>query len=270
MERRVEGTYQNSSEVVKAVERLLNEGYTAEEMVIVTDNGSKHQKELEDLTLVEVDTVNPDEGASFWEKAKEMLTFGNYDSDESSTPLTKYNVAENEAEKYTAALKNGDILLLVAQKEASIQNQTASVNQEDPAIVTSKETMKENYEPSPGEAEIYDPTKAQSTREDKPNENREEMLMDDKKLNKNAQEPIENNEHDNLLEDEEAPQLTGDETSVTVDEGNHVYPDNINTGYTAGNDSSDYVNKPDNDSTNNDTYIQSGEKNTDDSEKNNH
>ncbi|MER2294429.1 MAG: general stress protein [Desemzia incerta] len=276
MQRRVEGTYQTSSEVIKAVERLMNEGYKAEEMVVVTDNDSKHQEELDDLTLVEVDTVDPDEGDSFWEKAKEMLSFGNYDTNESNTPLTKYDVAESDAEQYNSALKNGDILLLVAQKESSTQQQAAAVKQEDPAVIASKEKMKEDYEPSPGDEEIFDPTKAQSAREDKPNENKEETLVDDKELNKNAQEPAENNENDNMLEDEEAPQLTGDETSVTVDEGNHVYPDNINTGYTAGDagndadNASDYVNKPDNESNNDDTYIQSGEKNTNDAEKNNH
>lgn len=276
MQRRVEGTYQTSTEVIKAVERLLNEGHKAEEIVVVTDRKSKHQEELKDLTLVEVDTVDPNEGTSFWEKAKEMLTFGKYDSEESNAPLTKYDVDENEAEKYNAALKNGDVLLLVAEKDISNQSQTASVEQEDPAIIASKEAMKEDYEPSPGDEEIFDPTKAQSAREDKPNQNKEAALMDDKKLNKNAQEPVDNNENDNMLEDEEAPQLTGDETSVTIDEGNHVYPDNINTGYTAGNakndadDSSDYVNKPDNDANNDDTYIQSGEKTTDNTEKNNH
>ena len=46
MQRRVEGTYQTSSEVIKAVERLMNEGYKAEEMVVVTDNDSKDRKSV--------------------------------------------------------------------------------------------------------------------------------------------------------------------------------------------------------------------------------
>ena len=44
MDRRVEGTYTTKEETVSAVERLINEGYVAEEIVIVTNE--KHENEL--------------------------------------------------------------------------------------------------------------------------------------------------------------------------------------------------------------------------------
>ncbi len=76
MDRKVEGTYLSKEETVSAVERLINEGYVAEEIIIVTNE--KNESELEDLTIVEVDAVDPNEGFSLWEKLKETFSFGRY------------------------------------------------------------------------------------------------------------------------------------------------------------------------------------------------
>lgn len=259
MQRRIEGTYQSSQEVLKAVERLLNEGYKGEEVVVITDNNSNHQNELNDMTVVEVDSVNPNEGLSFWEKAKEMLSFGNYDVDESKSPLTEYGIDDTEAQAHNEALRNGEILILV-NKETPTNNETihsspvgkTDVHSEE-SIETTREEMKEEYDPAPGEEEVFDPSKAQSSREDKyPDEENNEMeaktLKDDEKNKTNGDIPESSisaqhdsgtgeptsNDNKNRLDDEEAPQLTGDETSVTLDEGTHEYPDKINTGYTEG------------------------------------
>ena len=235
MQRRIEGTYQSSEEVLKAVERLLNEGYKGEEMVIITDNNSNHQKELDDISLIEVDSVNPNEGLSFWEKAKEMLSFGNYNVDESNGPLAEYGIDDSEAQTHNEALRNGEILILVNKEvpkniknvvadNGSSRTQGASTPAEE-SIEQTREEMKEEYEPSPGEEETFDPSKAQSSREDKLS-GEENMEEEGNTMN--------DNENKNRLDDNEAPQLTGDETSVTLDEGSHEYPDNINTGYTEG------------------------------------
>lgn len=235
MQRRIEGTYQSSEKVLKAVERLLNEGYKGEEMVIITDNNSNHQKELDDVSLIEVDSVNPNEGLSFWEKAKEMLSFGNYNVDESNGPLAEYEIDDSEAQTHNEALRNGEILILVSKEvpkniknvvddKDSSRTQRASTPTEE-SIEQTRGEMKEEYEPSPGEEETFDPSKAQSSREDKTFEE-ENMEEEENTMN--------DNENKNRLDDNEAPQLTGDETSVTLDEGSHEYPDKVNTGYTEG------------------------------------
>lgn len=238
MQRKIEGTYQSSKEVLAAVERLLNEGYKGEEIVVITDNNSNHQKELDDMSLIEVDAVDPNEGLSFWDKAKEMLSFGNYDVDESHSPLTEYGVEDTEAQRHNEALRNGEILILVNKevpkniKDVAEDNGSSDVkkvsNHQDESLENTREEMKEEYEPTPGDKETFDPSKAQSSREDK-------HFDDALKDNKGEESDImNNNENNNRLDDEQAPQLTGDETSVTLDEGTHEYPDKVNTGYTEG------------------------------------
>lgn len=87
MERIVEGTYTSTDEAVKAVERLLNEGYLAEELLIITDE--KHEDELEDLTLVDVESVEEEEeeDESLWDKIKETFNMGDYTKDSESNKV---------------------------------------------------------------------------------------------------------------------------------------------------------------------------------------
>lgn len=238
MQRRIEGTYESSQEVLTAVERLLNEGYKGEEIVVITDTNSQHQKELENMSLIEVDAVNPNEGLSFWEKAKEMLSFGSYHVDDANGPLSEYRIDEKEAQTHYDALRNGEILILVnkevpknvgnaVQDKESNQILNDSSHSEE-SIEQSREEMKEKYEPSPGEEEVFDPSKAQSSREDK------SFDMESEKNKDEETDAMGDNENKNRLDDNDAPQITGDESSVTLDEGSHEYPDKINTGFTEG------------------------------------
>lgn len=245
MQRRIIGSYKESRDVVSEVERLMNEGYVGEEILIITDDKSTYQKELENLSLVEVDAVDPDEGLSFWEKTKEVLSFGNYDRDEPKGLLDEYGVDENQAQPYKDSLRDGNILLLV-NNDAPAHLKTPP-SQEDNAVETSRETMKEEYEASPGEEESFDPSKAQSSREDKltngekrdlkAHETNEkvhhgdgDISSDSAEVQRKAEKDLESGENKNRLDDQTAPQLTGDETSVTHSEGDHEYPDNINKG----------------------------------------
>lgn len=238
MQRRIEGTYQSSQDVLKAVERLLNEGYKGEEIVVITDNNSNHQVELEDMSLIEVDAVDPNEGLSFWDKAKELLSFGNYSLDESNSPLLEYEIDETEAQTHNEALRNGEILVLVNKEQSQnntpitknnnpSQSQKVSDHQDD-SLEETREEMKEEYEPSPGEEEVFDPSKAQSSREDKYSDEKFENQKDEEL------DGMKDKETKSQLDDNEAPQITGDEISVTLDQGSHEYQDNINTGYTEG------------------------------------
>lgn len=254
MDRRVEGTYTSKEETVSAVERLINEGYASDEIIIVTNE--KHEKELEDLTLVEVDAVNPTEGLSLWEKLKESFSFGRYNSDEVSNPFEEYGVEEDIGEHYTEALESGEIVILVNSAGPSKTQQLSQVNEEvlnghtehiakDPV----KAPTKEKTDAIPGEGEQFDPSKAQSSREDiegnpvtapdKQSSNSEVSIspittnqkQDDKILSAE-------NEDVNGFSIEESPELTGDESTVIAENEGHVYPDSISKGVVDGGDSS--------------------------------
>lgn len=261
MDRRVEGTYTSKEETVSAVERLINEGYASDEIIIVTNE--KHEKELEDLTLVEVDAVNPTEGLSLWEKLKESFSFGRYNSDEISNPLEEHGVEGDIGEHYTEALESGEIVILVNSAGPSKTQQLSQVNEEvlngnsesereviaakDPAKAPTKEKM----DAMPGEEEQYDPTKAQSSREDI--EGNPDTSPDKQNINSTSEESISpitsNQEQDgstvsSVNEEvkgsslEKEPELTGDESTVVAENEGHVYPDNISEGVVDGGDSS--------------------------------
>lgn len=270
MERRVEGTYTSTDEAVKAVERLLNEGYVADEILIITDD--KHEDELEDLTLVEVEAVETDEDVSLWDKIKETFSFGNYNAENGANPLIEYGVDEDAAEHFSEALENRETIILLDSTAPANNDQLSTVNEEvlngnengsaaekqasteekdyrstealsDPGLggknhhetamtgteetdkeKPSKMPTKEPMKPVSGEEEQYDPTKAQSAREDV------QGTSVASSPDKNPTPPAEKETTQDGESLDTLPQLTGDEDSVQVEEGNHVYPDNISTG----------------------------------------
>ena len=256
MQRRVEGTYLSPEEVMHAVERLLQEGYQGEEILIITDDKSDY-KSLEDLSLVEVDSVDPDEGKSLWEKTKETLSFGNYHSDEAEYPLTEYDVPEEAAEHYTTALENGEIILLVnSDAPAHLEYDNLSTVNEEVLDTDEKEIKEEpqkaetaeSFDAKTSDEDYFDPSQAQSAREDKvtpgridtedekkqssykPFEKNDDLKGDVPEYSSSAQK-AESASHE---KESHAPELTGDEDTVVKHETDHSYPDNINTGATGG------------------------------------
>lgn len=256
MQRRVEGTYLSPEEVMHAVERLLQEGYQGEEILIITDDKSDY-KSLEDLSLVEVDSVDPDEGKSLWEKTKETLSFGNYHSDEAEYPLTEYNVPEEVAEHYTTALENGEIVLLVnSDAPAHLDYDNLSTVNEEVLDEDEKEVKEEpqkadtteSFDAKTTNEDYFDPSQAQSAREDKVTPGKIDTEDEEEKP---AYKPFEKNDDvkgdvpsysSSAQKTESAshgkethlPELTGDEDTVVKAETDHSYPENINTGATGG------------------------------------
>ncbi|AEB30074.1 conserved hypothetical protein [Carnobacterium sp. 17-4] len=259
MDRRVEGTYTSKEETVSAVERLINEGYATDEIIIVTNE--KHEKELEDLTLVEVEAVDSTEGLSLWGKLKESFSFGRYNSDEISNPLEEYGVEGDIGEHYTEALESGEIVILVSSVGPSKIQHLSQVNEEvlngdkenergDIAATDSvKVPTKEKMDTVPGEGEQFDPTKAQSSREDiegnpvtapdKQSSTSEESISpitSNQKQDGNTVSSVNEDVKGSSLETE--PELTGDESTVVAENEGHVYPGNISKGVVDGGDSS--------------------------------
>ncbi|WP_414840357.1 general stress protein [Carnobacterium sp. TMP28] len=236
MQRIVEGTYTSTDETVKAVERLLNEGYLAEELLIITDE--KHEDELEELTLVDVESVEDgsDEEESLWDKIKETFKMGDYTKDQESNTLVEHGVDAETAEHFSESLENHEIIILTNSTAPAHSKQLSTVNEEvlngEESVFNTEEVKpseietKEAMNPATGDGEPFDASKSQSAREDVPGTS-------------TASSPDKNNEKINQEDTEkdlfnqdrrDAPHLTGDEKTVNTEEGNHVYPENISTG----------------------------------------
>ena len=237
MERIVEGTYTSADEAVKAVERLLAEGYLAEELLIITDE--KHEDELEDLTSVDVESVEEEEeeNESLWDKIKETFNMGDYTKDSESNTLVEHGVDAEKAEHFSESLENHEIIILTNSTAPAHSKQLSSVNEEvlnddetsaingiksNPSKIETKESM----DPATGDGEPFDPTRAQSAREDVPGTST--ASSPDKNINLDNQPTDETNA---LKKDKkDLPHLTGDENTVESEDENHVYPDNISKG----------------------------------------
>ncbi len=254
MDRIVEGTYTSTDETVKAVERLLNEGYVAEELLIITDE--THENELEDLTLVDVESVEGEvnnEEESLWDKIKDTFRMGDYSKDSESNTLVEHGVDAEMAEHFSESLENKEIIILANSTAPAHSKQLSTVNEEvlandevDPSEIKTKEAMN----PATGDGEPFDPSKAQSAREDVPGTstvsspdkavdqenhpaNEEHFFKQDKEEMSNLTDKNDSKEKelDMFKQDRrDAPQLTGDEETVDAEDSNHVYPDNISTG----------------------------------------
>lgn len=251
MERRFEGTFQTETNVRREIKRLINEeGYSADELLVITDEQNSDLFKKDKFESVEVDIVDSEDSVSFWEKIKETLSFGTYDSEEAHNVLEAHGVPHEIAEHHIDALTDGEIVLLAntdapkhpkmsdlnkdvinnketennmvdkkdnaldevnSAEERAIKNDNSDVT---PSDVNTSETNSNNMTDS------IDPSQAQDTREeDQVDTNKTEQQLDE----------------DDTTEDDgqslkKKPDLTGAEDTVEVEDSNHGYPDNVAKG----------------------------------------
>ena len=108
MSKIVESSYHTVDEAISAVERLLSEGRTMSDIVIVTNNDN--YSDIRNRTLVKVDKISTDGDLNMWEKFKEMFT----DVDQ-EVALEHYGIDKQTALRYNSVLKSGSYVVLVEE-----------------------------------------------------------------------------------------------------------------------------------------------------------
>ncbi|WP_028274899.1 general stress protein [Atopococcus tabaci] len=275
LERRVEGTYQTVDEAKEAVQRLLNEGYQTDEILLIVEDDSGFEEELRKAAQVPVDAVDVDEEDSFWDRIVEAFTFN--DDDEDS--LEKYGVREENAERFNSALEANEIVLLVDSAAPRHNGSLSEVNEQvlasEPEDTVTHSDSSLQAEATPNEKTIYqggsndmtDKEKKQNINEVGSDEEKEVTPsdVDTSETNTDAMESTHDaSQAQNTREEEDAasgeatsqsektsaestpdkgdslettPELTGDEDTVVKDpSGDHRYPDNIAKGTVDGKD----------------------------------
>lgn len=125
MAKRIEGSYASINETIQAVRRLLNEGYYLSGDITVVTN-QKNQKNLEDVTSVQVDKVNTVEDKSAWDRFKSMFA---KPSEEAT--LEHYGIEMYEAVKFEEDLINGRYVVIVNDTDLNdTTNSTISITDE--------------------------------------------------------------------------------------------------------------------------------------------
>lgn len=251
MERRFEGTFQTETDARREIKRLINEeGYSADELLVITDEQNSDLFKKDTFESVDVDIVDSEESVSFWEKIKETLSFGTYDSEEAHNALETHGVPHGIAEHHIDALTEGEIVLLAdtdAPKHSNMSDLNKNVindkgtennmvdkndnsldevnsaeetaiknNSKDatPSDVDTSETDSKNMTDS------IDPSQAQDTREeDQVDTNKTEQQLDEDDTTEDDGQSLKKN-----------PDLTGAEDTVVVEDSNHGYPDNVADG----------------------------------------
>lgn len=115
----IKGIYTNAQETLNAIDQLKAEGYTANEITVVT--GQNKNPGLNDLkTTAKVSTADATkedhDDESVWEKIKETLTVNRYEKgNPAANPLAEYGVSDDVASDldYKSELEDGKILIIV-------------------------------------------------------------------------------------------------------------------------------------------------------------
>lgn len=108
MSKVVESSYRTVDDTVSAIERLLDEGRTLDDIVIVTSQNN--YSNIQNRTIVEIDKVSASGDKSMWEKFKELFTDVKQD-----VALEHYGIDKQTALRYEDVLKAGNYVVLVEE-----------------------------------------------------------------------------------------------------------------------------------------------------------
>lgn len=104
----VESSYYTVDETIATVERLLSEGRTMDDIVIVTSQNN--YSNIQNRTIVEVDKVSASGDKNLWKKFKELFTDVKQD-----VALEHYGIDKQTALRYEDVLKAGNYIVLVEE-----------------------------------------------------------------------------------------------------------------------------------------------------------
>ncbi|EXJ22631.1 Topoisomerase IV subunit A [Alkalibacterium sp. AK22] len=235
------GTFIDEKEAVEVIKNLVeDEGYTPDELALVMDKHNDYEKKINTFKEVRIDKVEVEE-ESVWEKIRETFSFNSYDSNASHSVLEEYGVSHEQSIHYMDALRDGEIILL-AHSDAPSNTELSDLNEEileeeqekmednkqthrqenvDPKKVRTSETDKENL------SDEIDPSQADDTRKEK----EKEAITSSEDKQSSKDEGMSSTENDELKNNEEEdPDLTGQEKTVDAEESEHGYGNTVAQG----------------------------------------
>ncbi len=131
MSKMVKGIYTNAQETLAEINKLKAEGYTTNEITVVTAQGKNSElKDLDTATISTADiTKDNHEDESIWEKIKDMFTVNHYKKGHpADNPLAEYGVPDGVANdmNYKKELEDGKILIIIDDKKELRENSTSN------------------------------------------------------------------------------------------------------------------------------------------------
>ena len=111
LDKRVEGSFASYDDIQLAIQNMLDQGYTPQQLVVISRNEEARQLVAE--SAVEV-VVTSDEEESLWDKIVAFFTVELDDDDDDEEDLFEnYGIDEDTYERFEDALENGEYVLLI-------------------------------------------------------------------------------------------------------------------------------------------------------------
>ena len=111
LDKRVEGSFASYDDIQLAIQNMLDQGYTPQQLVVISRNEEARQLVAE--SAVEV-VVTSDEEESLWDKIVAFFTVELDDDDDDEEELFEnYGIDEDTYERFEDALENGEYVLLI-------------------------------------------------------------------------------------------------------------------------------------------------------------
>ncbi|WP_373836886.1 general stress protein [Jeotgalibaca arthritidis] len=122
MDKRVEGSFASYDDIQLAIQNMLDQGYTPQQLVVISRNEEARQLVAE--SAVEV-VVTSDEEESLWDKIVAFFTVELDDDDDDEEELFEnYGIDEDTYERFEDALENGEYVLLIDSAPPAQQEHT--------------------------------------------------------------------------------------------------------------------------------------------------
>lgn len=120
MDKRVEGSFASYQDIQAAIQNMLDQGYTAQQLVVISRNEEARQLVAE--SAIEV-VVTSDEEESLWDKIVAFFTV-DLDDDDEEELFENYGIDEDTYERFEDALENGEYVLLIDNAPPAQQEHT--------------------------------------------------------------------------------------------------------------------------------------------------
>lgn len=120
LDKRVEGSFASYDDIQLAIQNMLDQGYTPQQLVVISRNEEARQLVAE--SAVEV-VVTSDEEESLWDKIVAFFTV-ELDDDDEEELFENYGIDEDTYERFEDALENGEYVLLIDSAPPAQQEHT--------------------------------------------------------------------------------------------------------------------------------------------------
>lgn len=120
LDKRVEGSFASYDDIQLAIQNMLDQGYTPQQLVVISRNEEARQLVAE--SAVEA-VVTSDEEESLWDKIVAFFTV-ELDDDDEEELFENYGIDEDTYERFEDALENGEYVLLIDNAPPAQQEHT--------------------------------------------------------------------------------------------------------------------------------------------------